>query len=199
MTKQEFISQLREKLSGLPQSDIEESITFYSEMIDDKIEDGMTEENAVSELGGIDDIVKQIIADTPLTRLVKEKIRPKRKRKAWEIVLIAVGSPIWASLLIAALAVIFSVWVCLWAIVISFWAADVSLAASALGSFASGIIGIVNGDVLHGIFMIGAGLICTGLFILLIYGCKALTRLCAVLTRKMAIAIKSLFIRREEA
>ena len=37
MSKQEFLVQLRKGLSGFPQDDIEEHVTFYSEMIDDMI------------------------------------------------------------------------------------------------------------------------------------------------------------------
>lgn len=51
MTKQEFLTQLEENLLGLPQNEIEERIIFYSEMIDDKIEEGYSEEDAVSKTG----------------------------------------------------------------------------------------------------------------------------------------------------
>ena len=60
MTKQEFLSRLREGLSGLPEDDIAERLTFYGEMIDDRIEDGLSEEEAVAEVGSVDDIAAQI-------------------------------------------------------------------------------------------------------------------------------------------
>lgn len=44
MTKREFTVRLGSMLSGLPKRDIDERISFYCEMIDDKIEDGMSEE-----------------------------------------------------------------------------------------------------------------------------------------------------------
>ncbi len=43
MNKQAFLTQLRKGLSGLPQEDIEERLAFYSEMIDDRIEEGLSE------------------------------------------------------------------------------------------------------------------------------------------------------------
>ena len=76
MSKQEFLVQLRKGLSGLPQDDIEERLTFYSEMIDDRMEEGLSEEDAVYEIGDIDELISQIVADIPLTKLVKEKISP---------------------------------------------------------------------------------------------------------------------------
>ena len=48
MNKQEFFEQLRKGLSGLPKDDIEERLTFYKEMIEDRIEDGLSEEDGRS-------------------------------------------------------------------------------------------------------------------------------------------------------
>jgi len=56
MNKNEFLATLRERLNGLPEEDIIKSIDFYGEMLDDRIEDGMSEEEAVSDLGNIDEI-----------------------------------------------------------------------------------------------------------------------------------------------
>ncbi len=198
MTKQEFLTQLREKMSGMPQEDIDERTAFYGEMLDDRIEDGLSEEEAVNEIGNVDDIVSQILADTPLTKIVKEKLKTKNRLKAWQIVLLAVGSPIWASLLIAAIAVIFSLWVSLWAVIISLWAVDVSFAATAVAGVIEGVIFIVRGNLLSGIFAIGAGLACAGLFIFLLFVCKALTKYFALLTKKIVISIKKMFVGKED-
>ena len=51
MRKQEFLVQLRKGLSGLPQDEIEERLTFYEEMLDDRIEEGLSEEQAVLAVG----------------------------------------------------------------------------------------------------------------------------------------------------
>ena len=45
MDKKAFLAQLRSQLSGLPQNDIEDRLIFYSEMIDDIMEEGITEED----------------------------------------------------------------------------------------------------------------------------------------------------------
>lgn len=63
MTKSEFLHRLREGLSGLPQSDVDERLMFYSEMIEDRIEEGMSEEEAVAGIGNIDDIISEIAGD----------------------------------------------------------------------------------------------------------------------------------------
>ena len=40
MNKEEFLSLLRERLSIFPPDEIEKHISYYSEMIDDHIDDG---------------------------------------------------------------------------------------------------------------------------------------------------------------
>ena len=54
---------------------IEERLEFYSEMIDDRIEEGKSEFEAVREIGDVDEVVSQIASETPLYRLVKEKAK----------------------------------------------------------------------------------------------------------------------------
>ena len=64
MNKTQFILEIYEKLPFLPSDDIDERISFYIEIIDDRIEDGLSEEEAVSAVGTVDEIVSHIVADT---------------------------------------------------------------------------------------------------------------------------------------
>ena len=170
MSKQEFLDELRKGLSSLPQNDLEERLTFYSEMIDDRMEEGLTEEEAISEIGTVNEVLSQIIEEIPLSKLVKEKVRPKRTLRVWEIVLLVVGSPIWISLLIAAFAIIFAGYVVLWSVSVSLWAVEVSLMACSLGSIASAVIFVFQGNGFVGIAMVGAAMFCAGLSIFLFFG-----------------------------
>ena len=52
--------ELREELMGLPQDEIEERLDFYSEMIEDRMEEGLSEEVAVAEIGIPAEIAAQI-------------------------------------------------------------------------------------------------------------------------------------------
>ncbi|MBR4965050.1 MAG: DUF1700 domain-containing protein, partial [Lachnospiraceae bacterium] len=88
MNKAEFLMALRERLSGLPEEDFNKSIDYYTEMIDDRVEDGMSEEDAVACLGSMDEIITQILSEVSLPKLVKEKVKPKRALAVWEIILI---------------------------------------------------------------------------------------------------------------
>lgn len=199
MTKQEFMAELRQKLSGLPEADVEERLSFYSEMIDDRMEDGLSEADAVSGIGSVDELAEQIIGDIPLTKLAKEKIKPKRRLRAWEIVLLALGSPLWLSLGIAALAVLLSVYVVLWSGIISLWAVFASVGAYAVGGTVAGVAISFSGNGLVGVGMLGAGMVCAGVSIFLFFGCQAATQGILWLTKKIAFGIKKCFVKKEEA
>lgn len=199
MNKQEFLTQLRKGLSGLPQDDIEEHLAFYSEMIEDQLEEGLSEAEAVSAAGSVQEIAAQVVADIPFTKIAKERIRPKRRLHAGEITLLILGSPIWLSLGIAAFAVILSIYAVLWSIIISLWAVFVSLAACALGGVIGCVIFTVSSNGISGITVLAAGLVCAGLSIFMFYGCKTATKGTLLLTKKIALWIKNCFIKKEEA
>lgn len=196
MTKLKFLFTLRDKLSGLSQEDVEERLGFYSEMIEDRMEEGLAEDEAVAAVGSVDEIAAQIIADIPRT---KERVKPKRQLRAWEIVLLVLGSPVWASLLIAVFAIGFSLYAVLWSVIISLWAVFGSVAACAFAGIFSGIVFAISKYHLPGIGMISAGIVCAGLSIFLFYGCKAATKGTLYLAKKIALGIKNCFVQKEEA
>ncbi len=198
MNKQEFLAKLKRGLSGLPQNDLEERLSFYEEMIDDRVEEGLTEEAAVNEIGDIDEIISQIISETPLTRLVKEKITPKRTLRVWEIILLILGSPLWISLLAAAFMVILAVYLVLWSVILALWAVEVSLWAYAICGLVAVIGTIFSNNPFLTLALTGTVLICAGLSIYLFFGCKAASKGICLLTKKFTFGIKNLLTKKEE-
>ena len=79
MTKVEFLDELKKQIAEYPSGETEQSLEYYSEMIDDRMEDGMTEGEAVASLGKIEDIARQIKEELPLATLVKQKTKEKMK------------------------------------------------------------------------------------------------------------------------
>ncbi len=200
MDKKSFLAELRKRLAGLPQGDIEDRLGFYAEMIDDRVEEGMSEEEAVRQIGVLDEVAKEIIAETPLTTLVKEKVKTKRRLRAWEIVLLAVGSPIWLSLLIVAAAVILVLYVSFWAGVIALWACGGALVGCAVGGVAALVGFCIMGNVWTGLALLGAGLFLAGMSIFWFFGCGKMTCGYVWLTKRILRGIKLLFVgRRNEA
>lgn len=199
MTKQEFLSSLSQGLNGLPRNDIEERLGFYGEMIDDRIEEGFSEVEAVEGIGSVEKIISQIIADTPLLKIAKEKIKPKRRLKVLEFVLLILGSPIWLSLLIAVFAVAFSLYISIWSLLVSLWAVFASIIACAFSGITAGIGIAVSGKTPIGIALIGVGIICAGLSILLFFGSLSATNGVCILTKKACLWTKNCFINKGEA
>ncbi len=63
MTKQDFMNDLRARITGVRPEDINRSLDYYSEMIDDRIEEGVPEEEAVAAMGNTQEIAEKIISE----------------------------------------------------------------------------------------------------------------------------------------
>jgi len=199
MSKKEFIEKLRKKLSKLPQKEVEDRISFYNEMIDDKIDDGFTEQEAVAEIGDIDQIVSQIVAEIPLAKIVKENVKPKRRLLAWEIVLLILGAPIWLTVLGTIIGAVVSVYASIWSVVISIWAAEITLWALAGYGIVVGVMQLfIAGSLYSDLVLIGAGIASVGIAIFLSYACKYAAKGVIILTKKLILAIKNSFVKKEE-
>ena len=124
MNKQRFIASLKRRLARLPRREIAERVSFYSEMIDDRMEDGLSEEAAVAAIGPIDTIVMQIMSESAQSTPTKRRSPLERKLTGWEKTVMIIGSPIWGSLLIVAAAVLFSLYAVMWALIVTLWALE---------------------------------------------------------------------------
>ena len=61
MNREQFLTALRARLSELPQADLERTLQYYREMIEDRIEDGMPESAAVADVGDPDELAAFIL------------------------------------------------------------------------------------------------------------------------------------------
>lgn len=199
MNKTEFIFELGKRLEGLPKDDIIEKLSFYSEMIDDRIEDGASEEEAIADLGSPEKVAEEIIADYPLGKIVKEKVRSQRKLRAFEIVLICVGFPVWLPLLAVAFALTITLYAVIWSLVAVAWAVFATFAGCAIAGVVGGAIIASTSHFVSGAVLLAAGLVCGGLAIFTFFGCTSATTGIAKLTKKIAIGIKRMFIKKGEA
>lgn len=180
MRKQEFLKSLSRELSSLPKKEREERLAFYSEMIDDRMEEGFLEEDAVAGVGSVTEIATQIRTEFLLSENGKEISLSKRKRETWEIVLLAIGAPIW-----------FSLFVAFWAIIISIFACAVAFAICAPIGIIAGIIVVVGGNTLSGWTLVGGSLILAGFAVFFYYGGTAAAK-------GGAAICKNLFVKKGE-
>ncbi|MBR3145084.1 MAG: DUF1700 domain-containing protein [Clostridia bacterium] len=198
MNKTEFLSRLKSALTGLPEEDIAERIEFYSEIIDDRIEEGMSEEEAISKIGTIDEVKAQILSDIPFPKIIKDRIKPKRKLSAIEIVLIILGFPVWFPVIVSLITVALSLYIVVLSLIISLWAVFLSLIITTVAGIIIGVFYCAQKDFIRGVMLIGASLSIAGVSIFVYYGCLAATKGIIKLTKKAGIAIKSLFVGKEK-
>ena len=171
MTKKEFLDALSRGLSGLPRRERDERVNFYREMIDDRIEEGMSEPDAVASVGTVEGTVSQILAERPA--VVSETPKKSGGGRVWVIVLLVLGFPVWFPLLLSVFVTVASV---VFSLFVALWAADVSFAAGAVGGVGSFFVLLFTGQFASAFFALGAGLISGGLAILLFFGAVAATK-----------------------
>ena len=197
MDKLDFLLALDKRLDVLSETDRRASLDYYSEILDDLVEGGMTETDAVASLGSVDAIAEEILMDIPLPKLVKAKMKGKKPLSGLEITLLIVGFPIWLPILISVFAVIFAVYISLWAVVISLYAANVAMAACAPTGILAAVVLFASGKPTAALLFLGAGLALAGLSILWFLLCnltaKGMWKLCRLTLR----GTKACFIRKK--
>ncbi len=196
MTKNEFLIKLTMALSGLPTSEIEQRVAFYGEMIDDRMEEGLTEAEAVAGLGRLEQIEEQIIGEIPFAKIAKQSVKPKKGMSAGTIVLLIVGAPVWFSILLALAVTFYSV---TWTTVAGLWAGFAALVGGTVGGMVASIVMMSTGKALAGLTMLGLALASAGLGIFMFFGCLYTTKAFAWLSQKAVLCIKKIFIKKESA
>ena len=195
MNKQEYLEAIRSRISAMPADDVNRFMDYYSEMIDDRVEDGLSEEEAVADMGSPDAAVEQILEDMPLTKLVKEKIKPKHELKAWEVVLIVLGSPVWIPLLITALVLLLTLWIVAFALLIPFYAVVLSFVAAGIGGLICAIPLFIANSPYTAVLMLGAALIGIGIAILFVVSVKPVTVGIFKVCKASVNGIKRMFVK----
>ena len=198
MRKVEFLEALKARLWALPEADIQCSLDYYSEMIDDRMEDGLTEEEAVAAIGNLGEIVQQILGETPRPPVVVEPVKKEKpakdNTKIWLIILLILASPVLISLAASAAATVLSVYVSLWTVVIVLYAGFLALAVSSAGCIVGSFFMV--GGIAGGIVAWGAALVCAGLAILLLLLANLAAKGMVMLTK---LAWNSIFHRKERS
>ncbi len=185
MTKKEFLSALSRGLSKLPRREREERVSFYREMIDDRIEEGMPEPDAVASGGTVDGIVSQILSERPA--VAKETPQKSGNGRLGVILLLVLGFPIWFPILLSVFITVVSL---IFSLFVTLWAVEISFAAGAVGGVGSFFVLLFTGQVAPAFFTLGAALVFGGLAILLFFGVLAATK---ALWRGIAWVLRKLF------
>ncbi len=193
MEKNEFLEELRKRLKGLSKEDLEERIAYYGEMIDDRIEDGKTEKEAVSDIGEIDDVITDIAKETPMTSLIKERVKPKRRLYGWEILVLILGFPLWFPLVIVGLVLFLVALFVLLILQFAFYIVDASLLGASVFSIIIFFMAMVDGK--FSMMYLGFGVAGIGVGLLLVLVSALSTKIVAKITKRNIIGVKIWFIK----
>jgi len=189
MNKKQFLKALNRRLRKLTNPERAGYIDFYSELIDDNIENGKSEEEAVAMLGNIDDIAVRILSETT-SDAAKSSLSMGTKTAI--LIALFLGSPIWVSLLAALFAVVVSLLAATAAIIVSLFAASFALAIALIGGIVSFAF-LVSSNMPAALFQLGAGILSLGLSVLLFFATLALSKLLIHLLKYIFIALRKRF------
>ena len=196
MKKNEFLDQLHKALSGLPPKEIDEQLIYYSEMIDDKMEEGISEEEAVAQIGPIEEIAAQFKTEVPRKDALKEAIFKNYPLPLWAIICLIIGIPIWGSLLIGAISIVFSMLVVIFAGIVSLWAVSVAVGSCVMGTAVIAIMQFIAGHTAAAICLLGGSLVCMGLTISLVIVSKNATKGTCWCIKRIVAEAKGLIAKR---
>ena len=165
MTKQLFLNELSAALHGLPREERYRTLSYYDELIDDRVEDGQSEEDAVESLGSPEQIAREILGEE------EPPVSTGTGRKVWMIILLVLGFPFWGSLLLAAAIVLMCVYICLFLPAFVLGVMTLAFLAGALigvvgTPFLIWDVGLLTGGLPAGLFQLGMSVALLGLAVL---------------------------------
>lgn len=196
MNKQEYLAQLRAALACLPEGEIEESVGFYAEMIDDRVADGMTEEEAVAQLDDPKAAARAIIADLPV--VPRTVVRTKQRNRALYWTLVILGSPLWLTLLLAAGMLVLAGLLTIWCLILGLWLLAAGLLAGGPLGIGVCLWALAVGQPAYGVFELGSGLLCFGLGLFCLHGAVAASKTLMQVSRQWIAKAKAPFVKVKE-
>ena len=214
MNKEQFLLALRQGLLGLSEEDIQNSLDYYAEMIDDRVEDGKTEEDAVAELGSVEEIIEQILSEMTqskpnfaqtamnetkkLWHKVSEKATSKKAGDILQIILLILGFPLWFPLLLSVAIVFLAIYIVLWSLVLSLIIVAFSFGVSALACLGGVLICALSGNGIAMVLCLGVMFLLIGFTIFLFLAGTWSVRGACWVGRMFFVGIKRLFVKRGE-
>ncbi len=185
MRAEQFLKQLSKALADLPPLERARTLQYYREALADRMEDGCTEEEAVAGMEPVETIAHDLLQDAA----ARGALKPRRSGVV--VALLVLGSPLWLVFAAAAVVVIVAMYAVVWAVIAALAAAVVALVLSAAVGVAA-LVANVSAFPLTGLFLLGCGLTCGGVGVLLAVPVWALIR---SLARGTAAAARKLWHR----
>ena len=157
MNKRKFLRALSRALRGMPRAERAQSLEYYGEMIQDRMEEGLSEEEAVARLGSVEEITRQILESNGAQGKNRGRV------PVWMIALIVLGSPVWLALLFAVLAVMLAAYIVAWSLIAALYAVLLGMAVCGPFGALCFVVEIARGNFARAALLLGAGCVLLGL------------------------------------
>ncbi|MDO4778845.1 MAG: DUF1700 domain-containing protein [Tissierellia bacterium] len=194
MGKKEFLNSIIKKMSDFPKTEVDKAIEYYSEIIDDKKESGMTEQAAIESLGPIDEIIEELYLNSPMKTLIKKRLFPDKSLSIWKNILIIFGS-------IISLPIIFTVALTIYLIfavlILMIYIINFSFIVTSIGVLISSIRMAFLSYYTQAIILFGMLLILIGVTILLLIFTFKISKKVSKFNSKYFRWLKSVFFIKE--
>ena len=168
MNKTDFMLQLNNALhkAHVPQNEARDAVQFYAECVDERVEDGATEAEAIEGLGSIDSIVESVVADLP--KAARGIGRLDSGNKALKVILLVLTFPVWGSILVSLALVAAALIAVLWSLLAAAAALWIACITAGLAGIAALVHGAANGAGQAGALGFGIGIALSGLAVVLL-------------------------------
>lgn len=188
MNKKEFLNDLDSKLDFLTEEERNKTINYYSEIIEDRIESGASEEEAVLQMESTEVIAKKLMAENNTQKTTSEKVldfidKLFEKHGYLFVLIIAILSiPLWTPILGGILGLVCTIFLILFG----------TIAFGAIGSVVALGIGIsfITQSLLSAISALGVSMICAGFAVLVTIGTVKLISMMSDFFKKVSKNIK---------
>lgn len=192
--KQDLTDKLMYKIKP---NELHQLLDYYDEMIDDLMEDGYSESDAINKVGSPNQIANDVSGKPEIELKVKKKYTPLI------IVLLIVGFPLWGSialailmLILSGLILLLSFYVILWCIPFTTGLLGISVS---LGGIISAIVSplLMTDTLFMGVTQLGIGTLLFGVGILLLLLTFHISSFFIKVTQKSGKAIWSFLFKRK--
>lgn len=188
MNKREFLNDLDSKLDFLTEEERNKTINYYSEIIEDRIESGASEEEAVLQTESTEVIAKKLMTENNTQKNTSEKVLDfidklfEKHGYLFMLVIAILSIPLWTPILGGVLGLVCAIFLLLFGMI----------AFGAVGSVISLILAIsyITQSLLYTISTLGASMFCAGFAILVTIGTVKLINMMSNFFKKVSKSIK---------
>lgn len=192
-SRQAFLEALRRELASLPAAEVEKSVAFIEEMIDDRMEDGASEAEAVAALGDPVEAARAIVAELPPIPKAIAKSKTNSSTANW--ILAVVLSPVWIPLALLAASTVLAIYLVIWGLALAVWILAIGFLCTGPMGIAVAAYCLFVGLPETALWQLGAGVFCFGLGVYCLFGAKKASVWFIEVSRRYAAKVKSLFVK----